>query len=86
MKSRYSSFMLWASIMAGVGVRHQMNVETKPTGGHRRRGYIPDENDAYRIAFAKGRRERRALNRYGNKVECVANNPCYKEHKSCVLL
>jgi len=76
MKSRYSSFMLWASVMAGIGGHHRMNVETKPTGGHRRRGYIPDENDYGRLYMAQQRRERRALKRYGNQVECVANNPC----------
>jgi len=74
MKSRYSAFMLWASIMAGIG------------GGHRRADYILDEKDVYRMAFAQARRERRALKRYRSHVECVANNPCYKEHKSCVSL
>ncbi len=79
MKSRYSSFMLlWASIMAGVGVRHQMNVKRKPTGGHRRPDYIPNVHDYGRLCAASERRERRALKRYGNHVGCVANNPCYK--------
>jgi len=78
MKSRYNAFAIWASLMAGIGSHHRMNIERKQTGGHRRRDHIPDEYDNYRLAFAQGRRERRALKRYENHAKCVANNPCYK--------
>lgn len=57
---------------------YRAGVKYVHTGGHRNPGYSPTSHDLERIAAAQARRERRAAKRYGNHVECLANNRCLR--------
>lgn len=50
----------------------------RPTGGHRRRGYIKTEADHIALAKAEARQYERAAKRYANYRRCLANNPCLR--------
>lgn len=48
----------------------------RPTGGHRRRGYIKTEADHLAMAKAEARQLDRAAKRHADYLRCLANNPC----------
>jgi len=70
----HNSTLLWMTILQSMLTVGGSKSERKPTGGHRRRGYVPTAADFEREAAAVYRREERAAKRYEMHRRCLANN------------
>jgi hypothetical protein len=70
----HNPMMLWMTILQSMLTGGGSKSERKPTGGHRRRNYVPTAADFERLAAASHRREQRAAKRYEMHRRCLANN------------